>query len=323
MKEERPMKMSIVIPVFNEEESITALLDEIQESLEGTQYGKFLEVIVVNDGSTDSTLAKLVEYREKHSSLGLRIVSFRQNFGQTNALSFGFGCSNGEVVVALDGDGQNAPRDILRLADALVAQEADCVSGWRKIRGGDRGIRVWLSRVANRLLAAASGLGIHDSGCTLKAYKGEVIRGLRLYGDMHRIIPFQISMAGGKVEELEVSHRERIAGVSKYSLARTFRVFQDIIVVFFVKRFLARPMHLLGTVGSAVLAVGVVGFLSAVLLRIAGVFDFVETPILLVSLIMGIGGLQMMGIGLIAELFNRRAFFSSGETQYGLAAREL
>lgn len=299
--------LSIVIPVLNEEECISAVLDELHSLWSTGVLPPETEVIVVDDGSSDATNEVVLSDRAKFSPFHIRLLKHHRSFGQTQALSVGFRSSFGDVVVAMDGDGQNDPADIPALINKLEDLGIDCVSGWRRGRTGDRGIRVAFSRVANALLMRASGLTVHDSGCTLKAYRGDTIRQIPLYGDMHRIIPFQIEMFGGQVDELPVNHRRRFGGSSKYSLARTLRVAQDIVVTYFLKRFVLRPMHLLGTLGSIVLGSGFAGFLVAVGLKVAGVYAFVETPLLLVSLVLMIGGLNIMGIGIIAEMLNRQA----------------
>ena len=298
--------LSIVIPALNEEECIADLVQEIYSLWESEELPKTTEVIFVDDGSTDGTKQEIEKARRKYPKFAIRLLSHTRTFGQTQALALGFQQSTGEIVVALDGDGQNDPADIPALLAKQREAGVDCVSGWRAQRDGDKGLRKGFSKVANAMLIKASGVAIHDSGCTLKAYRGDVIRQVPLFGDMHRIIPFQIEALGGTTAEIPVNHRARLAGASKYSLGRTFRVLQDIIVVYFVKRFMLRPMHLLGSLGSLVMTIGVIGFLIAVALKLLGVFDFVETPVLLLSLVLGIGGLNMMGIGLIAEMLNRR-----------------
>lgn len=304
--EKESVELSIVIPVLNEEQCIPELLRELNTELESGAIPVQTELVFVDDGSTDGTLLAIEVARQKYPNLDIRVIRHNRTFGQTQALALGFQQSRGEIVVALDGDGQNDPADISLLIENQRTLGVDCVSGWRQERHGDRGLRIGFSKVANAMLMKASGVTIHDSGCTLKAYRGEVIRSVSLFGDMHRIIPFQIEALGGTTAEIPVNHRQRTAGKSKYSLGRIFRVLQDIIVVYFVKRFMLRPMHLLGSLGSLVFLIGAIGFLVAVSLKLLGVFDFVETPALLISLVLGIGGLNMMGIGLIAEMLNRR-----------------
>lgn len=303
----RTVELSVIIPVLNEEQCIPGLLSEINAEIECGAIPLSTEIIFVDDGSTDATLMEIERAPQTYPDLNIRVMRHNRTFGQTQALALGFQQSRGDIVVALDGDGQNDPADISLLIEKQRVSGVDCVSGWRSERNGDRGLRIGFSKIANAMLMKASGVAIHDSGCTLKAYRGKVIRSVPLFGDMHRIIPFQIEALGGTIAEIPVSHRRRTAGKSKYSLGRTFRVLQDIIVVYFVKRFMLRPMHLLGSLGGLVLLIGVIGFFVAVGLRLFGIFDLVETPALLISSVLGIGGLNMMGIGLIAEMLNRRA----------------
>ena len=302
--------LSIVIPVLDERDSIVAVLEEVQSLWAACALPKDLEVIVVDDGSSDGTGDAILAFS---ASVNLRVVTLKRTFGQTHALNVGFRHSKGQVVVAMDGDGQNDPADISVLVERLVSEGVDCVSGWRKDRLGDAGPRVWISSVANRILKSASGTRVHDFGCTLKAYRGDVIRSLPLYGDMHRLIPFQIELAGGSVSEQVVGHRERFGGTSKYTLFRTFRVAQDIVTAFFLRRFLYRPMHLLGTMGFASIFLASLGIGASIFLKLFGIYDFVETPILLASSVLLMGGINILGIGLLAELL-ARGFVAGGAT---------
>lgn len=301
-------ELSIVIPVYNEAESISRVLEEIESLCSTNQLPGDTEVVVVDDGSNDGTAEILSGFLDR---VNLRIVTLKRNLGQTHALQVGFITSKGQVVVAIDGDGQNNPADIAALVESLLAEEVDCVSGWRSNREGDKGLRLWFSAVANRILRSASGTMIHDFGCTLKAYRGEVIRSIPLYGDLHRLIPFQIELAGGSVLEQPVSHRRRIGGNSKYSLMRTFRVAQDIVTAFFLRRFLYRPMHLLGTMGTMSVFFGILGIFVSVTLKVLGAYDFVESPILLASAVLLMGGINLLGTGLLAEVL-ARGFVKAG-----------
>ena len=302
--------LSIVIPVLDERDSIVAVLEEVQRLWSAGALPKDLEVIVVDDGSGDGTGEAIFSFSAR---VNLHVVTLKRTFGQTHALNVGIRRSKGEVVVAMDGDGQNDPADISALVERLEKEGVDCVSGWRRDRLGDKGPRVWISAVANRILRAASGTRVHDFGCTLKAYRGDVIRSLPLYGDMHRLIPFQIELAGGSVSEQVVGHRERFAGRSKYTLLRTFRVAQDIVTAFFLRRFLYRPMHLLGTMGFVSIFVASLGIGASIFLKLFGMYDFVETPILLASSVLLMGGINILGIGLLAELL-ARGFVAGGSS---------
>lgn len=300
--------ISIVVPAFNEEACLNEVVKELVTEVSKFWSPQSCEIILVDDGSTDSTREQMLKSAEEWPALPFRIVALRRNLGQTAAISAGFSASSGEVVIAIDADGQNDPADIVRLADLLVAKDYSCVSGWRKKRVHDGWLRVSLSRIANKLLKLASRLDINDSGCTLKAYKGTEIRALTLTGDMHRLIPFEIASRGGTVAELEVNHRARFAGKSKYGLSRVTKVLQDIVVVYLIQRFSFNPMRLLGGIATILILTGFSGFLVAFLLKFTGTFDFVETPILLVSLTLFTAGLNLFGVGLLGEMINRRAF---------------
>lgn len=308
-------RRSVVLPAWNEAESLRLLLPELRQVLEAPDFCQSYEVVVVDDGSTDETSKVVLEFAERWPEL--RLISLRRNLGQTHALSVGFQDSKGEIVFALDADGQNDPRDIPVLEAQLLELNVDCLSGWRKHRVGDKGLRVYFSRFANSLLMKASQNSIHDSGCTLKAYRGDSIRSIDLFGDMHRLIPFNIELAGGTVAEIEVAHRGRHAGKSKYSLARTFRVAQDIAATFFIKRFSHRPIHLVGAVGMFLFLLGLVVLGIAGGLKLFLGLDFVESPLTLFAMILLTSGLNTLWFGLLAELLNRNTLKS--KSRYPLA----
>lgn len=271
------------------------------------------EVIYVDDGSTDESLQILTDIAR--SDRRVSVIELSRNFGQTAAMYAGFQASCGRVVVPLDGDGQNDPGDIFRLADTLD-QGFDCVSGWRVERQERQVSRRLPSLVANRMIVWATGVGIHDSGCTIKAYSGDMLRDIPLYGEMHRLIPFYVHLAGGRVTELPVNHRARTAGVSKYGIGRTFRVVQDILVAKIQSDFSRRPMHLFGSLG---LALGVVGFLlmlAAVVLKLTGVRDLVDTPLVMLASMFFLGGLQLALFGLLAEILLRRLNLGASDRPY-------
>lgn len=300
--------ISIVIPAFNEEGCLKEVVEEVIREVSKFWNPDKCEIILIDDGSSDATRKRMLESAEDWPAWYFRVVALRQNLGQTAALSAGFSASAGEVVVAMDADGQNDPSDIVRLVDLLAAGGYSCVSGWRKTRVHDGWLRVSLSRMANKLLKLASQLDINDSGCTLKAYRGNEIRALTLTGDMHRLIPFEIFSRGGTVAELEVNHRARLDGESKYGFSRVTKVLQDIVVVYLIRRFSFSPMRLLGGIATVFSVLGATGFSLSLFLKFTGTFDFVETPILLVSLTLLTAGLNLFGVGLLGEMINRRSF---------------
>ena len=228
--------VSVVIPVFDEEENITVLVERVDDVM--ARHGVPWETIVVDDGSRDGTLAKLRALRGGHPRL--RVVRMRRNYGQTLAMQAGIDAARGEVVVTLDGDLQNDPEDIPRLL-ACLDEGWDVVSGWRRKRRDNALLRTLPSRVANRIIGALSGVRLHDTGCSLKAYRREPLQRVRLYADMHRFIPALVSVSGARITELEVAHHPRRAGRSKYGLSRIYRVLLDLVIIQMITGFAARP----------------------------------------------------------------------------------
>lgn len=307
------MHLSIVIPVYNESESLKKLCSEVLNELNKRKNINF-ELIFVDDGSTDDSLSILNSLARNNSKI--TVIELSRNFGQTAAMYAGFQNTKGNVVIPLDADGQNVPNDIYRLYDELIDGGYDCVSGWRFDRR-DKGItRKLPSYIANRMLASATGVLIHDSGCTLKAYSGDLLRSIPLYGEMHRLIPFYVYLSGGKISELKVGHRSREFGKSKYGLSRTFRVLQDIVVARVQYSFSRRPMHLFGNIALGSTFVGLSLLLASIFLKIFGIKDFVETPLLVLSTIFILAAVQILTSGLIAEMLVRQFSFQGGNPTY-------
>ncbi len=315
---DRP-EISVVIPLYNEEANVGSLLDELLPALRA--LGRRFEVICVDDGSGDGTFAALK--RAAAGERALRLVRFRRNFGQTAAMTAAIEASRGDIIVPMDGDRQNDPADIQKLL-ARLEEGYDVVSGWRRDRRDREFGRKLPSRVANRLISAVSGVRLHDYGCSLKAYRREVLEGVRLYGEMHRFIPVYASWQGARVTEMVVNHRPRRAGVSKYGLGRTGKVLLDLLVVKFLASFVTRPrpIYLFGGVGLVSLAAGVVTFLVALGYKLAGAKDFVETPLPLLSVAFVLVGVVCLLLGLLAELVIRTYYESQGKRTY-LVAEEV
>jgi glycosyltransferase involved in cell wall biosynthesis len=314
---ETPPEISVVIPLYNEEGNVEPLLQELFPALRA--LGRTHEVVCVDDGSRDGTFAALARAAEHEPAL--RVIRFRRNFGQTAAMSAGIEAARGEVIVPMDGDLQNDPADIGKLL-AELARGHDVVSGWRKHRQDKEFGRKLPSRIANRLISAVSGVRLHDYGCSLKAYRREVLDGVRLYGEMHRFIPIYASWQGARVTELEVNHRPRHAGRSKYGLGRTLKVVLDLLVVKFLASFITRPIYVFGGVGLASIACGLLAFLVAVGYKLAGAKDFVETPLPLLAVAFVLVGIVCVLMGLLAELVIRTYYESQGKRPY-LVAEEL
>lgn len=291
------MDVSIVIPVFNEEESVEPLHGEIVRAMERAKVS--YEVVFVDDGSRDRGLERLLELREADERV--KVISFRKNFGQTAALSAGFDHAAGEVIVTLDADRQNDPADIPRLLEK-IDEGYDLVSGWRHDRKDK-----WLSRrvpsiLANKLISWATDVKLNDYGCTLKAIRREVVQNMTLYGELHRFIPAVASWMGVNIAEIKVNHRARQAGQSKYGISRVIRVFLDLITVKFLLSYSGRPLQFFGIPG---LVSGFVGSVMAVYLSIQKlIFDvpLADRPALLLAILLILIGIQFIVFGLLGEL---------------------
>ncbi len=307
-------QVSVVIPLYNEEANVAPLLEELLSTLRA--LGRRFEVICVDDGSRDGTFAALSRAAEREAVV--RIIRFRRNFGQTAAMSAGIEAARGEVIVPMDGDLQNDPADIGRLLCGLD-QGCDVISGWRKHRRDRELGRKLPSRLANWLISRVSGVRLHDYGCSLKAYRREVLEGVKLYGEMHRFIPIYASWQGARVTEMVVNHRPRRAGKSKYGFARIGKVLLDLMVVRFLASFVSKPIYLFGGVGLASLACGLGTFLWALGYKLAGVKDFVQTPLPLLTVLFVLTGVLCLLLGLLAELVIRTYYESQGKRAYVIA----
>ena len=296
------LDLSIVLPVKDEVESLDPLHREIVEAL-GQRPEVSHEIIYVDDGSSDGSCETLMSLAA--ATPNVVVLQLSRSYGQTAAMYAGFQASVGRSVVALDADGQNCPSDIYGLVDVLN-EGFDCVSGWRVNRQENAVLRRLPSAIANRLIAWVSGIPIHDSGCTLKAYSGELLRQIPLYGDMHRLIPFYIHLAGGSVTERPVSHRARSEGKSKYGIARTFRVIQDVLVAKVQSDFARRPMHLFGSLALLVTLFSILLGSTAVVLKVTGFRDLVETPLVVLAAMTLLAALQLALFGLLGEIILRK-----------------
>lgn len=293
------MTLSIVIPVFNEEENIRLLHERLKIVLD--PLNKEYEVLFVDDGSTDRTLSLLEEIQAKDQRV--IVLSLRRNFGQTAAFAAGFDFSRGDVVVTMDGDLQNDPADIPKLLELI--KENDLVSGWRKKRKDPFFTRRLPSIIANWLISNVTGVKLHDYGCSLKAYRREVIKNLKLYGEMHRFIPAVASWYGVRVAEVETIHHPRMHGKSKYGISRTVKVVLDLITVKFLQSFSTKPIQFFGPVG---VFSGFLGFLILLYLSVDKIFfghDIGGRPLILLGALLIIVGIQLIGMGLLGEMLVR------------------
>jgi len=308
------VQLSVVVPLLNEQDSIKALYEEIKASL-SDRYGNSYEMVFVDDGSTDNSFAILAQLQQLDGHV--RVISFRKNFGQTAALSAGFEHSRGKIIIAIDADRQNDPADIPGLLDKLN-EGYDIVSGWRKKRH-DAALRRRLpSRMANWLIRQITQVKLHDFGCTLKAYRREVLEDTRLYGEMHRFIPAVAGWGGAKVGEIVVNHRPRTTGVAKYGLGRTFKVVLDLITVKFLGSYSTKPIYVFG-------GLGFLCSLGAILSGVVVLYQkFISTrhlamnrnPLLILTTLLVITSLQFVLMGLLAEMLVRTYHESQGRPIY-------
>lgn len=301
--------ISVVIPIYNERENIGELYEKLKEALSNLDY----EIIFVDDGSQDGSTEIIREIALKDERV--KGVILKRNYGQTSALSAGFEIAMGDVIITMDGDLQNDPRDIPRLLEKME-EGYDVVSGWRKDRKDPFLKRRLPSNIANWIISKITGVNLHDYGCTLKAYRREILEDLSLYGELHRFIPALASINGAKVTEIAVKHHPRKRGRSKYGLERIPKVLLDTLLVKFLLSYRTRPLHLLGGWG---LISFFLGFLIALYLSIQKIFWGVELskrPILLLAVLLMITGLQLISTGLIAEMLMRTYYESQGKKPY-------
>jgi glycosyltransferase involved in cell wall biosynthesis len=304
-------RLSVLVPIYNETDSIAELFGQLLAVLR--ELSLDFEVIAVNDGSTDQSLERLREQSERNPEI--KIVNFRRNYGQTAALMAAIDHSRGDLLVAIDADLQNDPKDIPRLL-AKLDQGYDVVSGWRRDRKDAAISRNFVSRVASKLISLISGVHLHDYGCTLKAYRRDVIKDIRLYGEMHRFVPIYANMMGGKITEIPVAHHARKFGQSKYGLERAVKVVLDLIVVRFLDRQFVKPMYIFGGFGIAVLAVSGLSFLVMLYLKIFNDVSIIRTPLPLVTAFTFLVGFISILMGLLAEMIVRTYFESQNRAPY-------
>ncbi len=299
-KAERP-SVSIVIPVMNEEENVGLLHEQIRDVMQA--WGRTYEVVIVDDGSTDRTFDILRELAADDPHL--RVIKFRRNFGQSAAMAAGFEAARGEVIVTMDGDLQNDPQDIPRIVEKLE-EGYDVVSGWRKNRKDKLIIRKVPSKLANWLIRKTTGIDIHDTGCSLKAYRGDLMRKIRLYGELHRFIPALGRIEGARITEMVVNHHERRFGQSKYNITRTFRVMMDLTTLNLLLKYLTNPVHFFGRLSIILNGLGLFIFMALLLNWLQGGVtpDVLNIQMSLVFLLFA-SGVSFLFFGLIAHMVVR------------------
>ncbi len=296
-------ELSVVITVMNEEENIRPLLEAIHAALPDIDY----EIILVDDGSTDNTRGEIKKYMDER----VEMVELRKNYGQSTAMAAGIDYSKGKYIALMDGDLQNDPSDIPLMLQKLKDEDWDLVAGNRKNRKDGIFLRKIPSKIANAIIRNMTKVYIQDYGCTLKVFKREIAEGLGLYGELHRFIPVLASMQGARIVQVDVKHHARKYGTSKYGLGRTFRVMSDLITMVFFRRYSQKPMHLFGTIGFILLFLGILINTYLLILKIMG-HDIWGKPLLILGLMLLLGGIQLITIGILAEI-SMRTYFESGD----------
>lgn len=308
-------KVSVVVPLYNEEESVPPLVAAIDEALKSVEFE--WELLLVNDGSSDRTLHVAMEVQQSYGP-HVRIIALQRNFGQTAAMQAGIEQSDGDYIVTLDGDLQNDPADIPRMVERLIERDLDLLVGWRKDRKDNMLIRKVPSKIANWLIGKATGVKLNDYGCSLKVYRGKVIRNVKLYGEMHRFIPawVAIHVPVNRIEEVEVNHHARQFGESKYTISRVYRVILDLISVIFFMRFRTRPSHFFGPIGLGC------GALGSLMMLVLGFDKFIlgeeigGRPMLMIGVLLILMAMQFITTGILAEVVSRTYYESSNRSTY-------
>ncbi len=303
--------ISVTIPVYNEEDNIVPLYNALVETLK--DMGQNYEIIMINDGSYDRSEEILNDLAGKDPNL--KVIHFCTNYGQTSAMMAGIAHASGEIIVAMDGDNQNDPRDIPILIKK-IHEGYDVVSGWRKERKDNLVLRVVPSMIANRIISFLSGVKLHDYGCSLKAYRREVIKDVRLYGEMHRFIPIYASWFGAKVTEVAVRHHPRTAGKSNYGLSRVWAVILDLILLRFFDRHSKKPFHLFGGFGIISFLFSLLTFGGMIYYKYWGGKTFIETPLPILAVLFLFTGFMAIFIGFVAEMLMRTYYESQDRPPY-------
>jgi len=304
-------QVSVIAPIFNEEESIEPLVEALLTVLE--TMNRSFEVILVNDGSTDRSAERLDNVAARNPKV--RVIEFRRNAGQAAALMAGIDHATGDIIVTIDADLQNDPQDIPMLLERIESG-ADVVCGWRKNRKDAKIRRNFVSRVANRVISKISGVSLHDYGCTLKAFRADMIHGVRLYGEMHRFIPIYAKWMGATIEEVEVRHHPRKFGSSKYGLERIFKVLLDLLLITFLDRYLSKPIYVFGAFSAFCLVVSLLVLCYSIFLKFAEGTSLIQTPLPVLSATALLVGAVSMLLGLLAEIVTRTYFESQGRPGY-------
>ncbi len=309
-KENSDAMISLTVPVYNEKDALLPLFERVKTVMD--DHGIPWEIIFVNDGSLDGSAEILDGLASKYPQV--KVIHFRRNFGQTAAMMAGFDFASGDTIIPMDGDGQNDPRDIPRML-AKLDEGFEVCSGWRKDRQDNALQRNLPSILANKLISAVSGVDLHDFGCSLKAYRAEVIKGVRLYGEMHRFLPIYAKWHGARISEIPVNHHARTTGKSKYGLERVLKVLMDLMTVKFLDKYMLKPMYLFGFWGLIFFVASVLFTVLALYMRTQGYF-FTSTPLPMMAVFSFMTGTICVLMGLLAEMTTRTFHESQGKSIY-------
>lgn len=306
------IELSIVIPIYNEEENLPILYEKLKSVLDS--LGKSYEIIFVNDGSTDRSWEIIKDLAEKDNNVVG--VNFRKNFGQTAAMSAGFEVAKGDIIITMDGDLQNDPTDIPRLLEVMNKGNYDIVSGWRKNRKDAFISRTLPSKIANWLISKITGVHLHDYGCSLKAYRSEVAKRLDYYGEMHRFLPALAKSVGARITEIPVKHHPRMYGKSKYGISRTFKVILDLFLVKFLLDYRTKPLRVFGGLGLLLLIIGSLSLFYLIFIKIFLGEDIGHRPLLIFGTLLVLSGIQLISTGIVAELITRTYYEAQEKRPY-------
>jgi glycosyltransferase involved in cell wall biosynthesis len=304
-------EISVVVPMRNESPNVRPLYDELIATLDA--YGRPFEIVVIDDGSTDDTFARLAGLQAQDARL--RVIRFRRNFGQTAAFAAGFAHARGEFIVTSDGDGQNDPRDIPGMVEK-IRTGPDIVAGWRKDRKDPFISRRLPSMIANTIISFATGVKLHDYGCSLKVFRADVVKSMRLYGEMHRFLPAIAAEQGVEIVEQVVNHRKRMHGKSKYGISRTIRVVLDLMTVKFLSSYSTRPLQMFGGMGLAMVTTGTLVCAWLAYVKFVHHEGIADRPLLLLGVLMILGGIQLVMTGLLGEMLSRTYHESQNKPTY-------
>jgi len=304
-------ELSVIAPLYNEVDSVAPLIESLRAALQS--LGRSFEIVLVDDGSTDGTGARLASATAGDPVV--RVLRLARNYGQSTAIQAGFDACRGDFIVTIDGDLQNDPADIPKLLRQMEETGADLVSGWRRARK-DGAARVFVSRVANRLISALTGVRLHDYGCSLKVYRRARLKHVRIYGELHRFLPAVLAEVGGKVVEVEVNHSPRRHGQSKYGFDRTLRVLLDLLLVKFLHRYLHRPMHFFGGIGLGAFGIGFLIGVYLTVLKFGFGAEIGNRPLLTLAVFLMLSGVFFLTQGLIGEILIRVLYEPQGRQQY-------